>query len=106
MNQKLDKIISILFLIGSLVIVGWWIYSAYVDGIFSVWILQLNSNSQSWVDMLKSNWRIIVPVYLFICFQAAGISEIKKNQNYLHAVIISIFFTPISLFFINGENDK
>jgi uncharacterized membrane protein len=56
--------------------------------------------------MLKSNWRIIVPVYLFICFQAAGISEIKKNQNYLHAVIISIFFTPISLFFINGENDK
>ncbi len=106
MNEKLDKIISILFLLGSLAIVGWWLYSAFVGGIFSSWVSQLNSTDQSWVDTLKSNWGMIVPIYLFICFQAAGISEIKKGQNYVHAVIVSIFFTPISLFFMKGENDE
>ncbi|MBL7013908.1 MAG: hypothetical protein ISR83_05780 [Candidatus Marinimicrobia bacterium] len=106
MSEKLDKIISSIFIMGSLTLVAWWVYSAFVGGVFSAWMLQSSSSSQTWVETLKSNWGMIIPIYLFICFQAAGISEIRKGQDYLHAVIISIFFTPLSLFFMSGEDDE
>ncbi len=103
MNEKLDKIISSIFLLGSFGLIVWWLNDGMMNGLFSYFS---NNKDQSWMDVIQSNWQMILPIYFFICFQAAGISEIRKGQDYLHAVVISIFFTPISLIFMNGENDE
>jgi len=47
----------------------------------------------------------IVIGYVFICLQIAGYLELKHRQDYLTISIVSILFTPFSIFFIYKKQD-
>ena len=38
--------------------------------------------------------------YVFICFQIAGYVELKHKQDFITISLLSIIFTPLSIFFI------
>ncbi|HIC36632.1 MAG TPA: hypothetical protein EYM60_06030 [Candidatus Marinimicrobia bacterium] len=44
--------------------------------------------------------------YVFICLQVAGYYELKYRQDYLTISLVSILFTPLSLFFIKPHENE
>ena len=38
--------------------------------------------------------------YVFICFQIAGYVELRYKQDFITVSLLSIIFTPLSIFFI------
>ena len=49
----------------------------------------------------------VIILYVFLCLQIAGYLELKYRQDFLTVSIISILFTPLSIFFVynNEESD-
>lgn len=45
----------------------------------------------------------IIIVYVFLCLQIAGYLELKHKQDFLTISIVSILFTPLSIFFVYKE---
>ena len=43
---------------------------------------------------------IVVIFYIFLCLQIAGYLELRHRQDFLTISIISILFTPFSIFFV------
>ena len=43
---------------------------------------------------------LILISYVFICFQIAGYVELKYKQDFITISLLSIIFTPLSVFFI------
>jgi hypothetical protein len=70
------------------------------------------SNFQDWLfkDMLflliESYADILIIGYLFICLQLSGYVELKYGKDYLLVSMLSIFLTPISLFFILSKKEN
>ena len=50
--------------------------------------------------LIESYFDIIIIGYLFICLQLSGYVELKYGKDYLTVSMLSIFLSPISLFFI------
>ena len=48
----------------------------------------------------------LIIIYIFLCLQAAGLSEFKQGQDYLVVALISLIFTPIGLLFIKNEKEN
>ena len=48
----------------------------------------------------------ILCFYVFMCLQIAGYVELKYKQEYLLISVISILFTPFSIFFIIKDKTK
>lgn len=82
-------------------------------------ILLSLSNSEIDFDALNRSYKeyaffiindyldIVLCFYIFLCLQIAGYVELKYKQDYLLISIISIFFTPFSIFFIiKGKTKK
>ncbi|MEE2765484.1 MAG: hypothetical protein VX600_03210 [Candidatus Neomarinimicrobiota bacterium] len=105
-SDKIDKIISILFLVLSAGVIIWWFMIAFSNAeteqnVFTLFTLD---NIVKWG---QANMDIVIISYIFFCLQAAGISELKQQQDYLLVAIISLIFTPLGLLFIkNDENEK
>ncbi|MBT4991364.1 MAG: hypothetical protein HN657_00035 [Candidatus Marinimicrobia bacterium] len=97
---------SNVFFLGSIAIVSWWIFDGGVIDILLTWRTQADSFSIHWLDIIQAHWQRILAVYLFICFQTAGIAEMRMGQDYLKAVIVSIILTPFGLFFFKKESLK
>ena len=55
---------------------------------------------------LKYNLDFILIFYIFLCLQISGYIELKYKKDYLLVSIISIIFTPISIFFIIKDKNK
>jgi len=79
---------------------------------FSISDFVLKSNNDSLRDqviyLFENYLDFILIFYVFICLQIAGYVELKFKQDYLMISIISILFTPLSIFFIiqsQGKND-
>ena len=101
-SDKKDKLISVLLLMLSTGVVIWWIMAAYLDAgaektLYTLFILE---NIVNWG---QANIDIVIISYIFICLQAAGLSELTQRQDYLIAAIISLVFTPLGLLFIKSE---
>jgi len=102
-KQNTDKKISF-FLV--LLTLGLLLYG------FSISDFVLKSNNDSLRDqviyLFENYLDFILIFYVFICLQIAGYVELKFKQDYLMISIISILFTPLSIFFIiqsQGKND-
>ena len=104
-NDKKDKLISILFWMLSTGVIIWWIMAAYLDvgaeqTLYTLFVLE---NIINWG---QANIDIVIISYIFICLQAAGVSELTQRQDYLLVAIISLVFTPLGLLFIKSEIDE
>ena len=104
-NDKKDKLISILFWMLSTGVIIWWITAAYLDAgaeqtLYTLFALE---NIVKWG---QANIDIVIISYIFICLQAAGVSELTQRQDYLLVAIISLVFTPLGLLFIKSEIDE
>ena len=55
--------------------------------------------------LIESYFDIIIIGYLFICLQLSGYVELKYGKDYLTVSMLSIFLSPISLFFIITDKD-
>ena len=99
-----DKKISLTILLISFFMIIIWVISIYNNLENSVGISFLNIESLlSWA---KSNTDIVFIIYIFLCLQFAGISELKQKKDYLVVSLISIIFTPIGLLFIKNDSDN
>ena len=103
MYVKQDKRISIVILLFAIGMIIWWIVSIYVDSAGSISIV--NISLKNIVDWANNNTDLLIILYIFLCLQAAGLSEFKQGQDYLVVALISLIFTPISLLFIKSEKD-
>ena len=104
-SDKKDKLISILFWMLSTGVIIWWIMVAYLDAgveqtLYTLFALE---NIVNWG---QANLDIVIISYIFICLQAAGVSELTQRQDYLLVAIISLVFTPLGLLFIKSEIDE
>jgi len=77
---------------------------------FSISDFVLKSNNDSLRDqviyLFENYLDFILIFYVFICLQIAGYVELKFKQDYLMISIISILFTPFSIFFIIQSKGK
>jgi len=77
---------------------------------FSISDFVLKSNNDSLRDqviyLFENYLDFILIFYVFICLQIAGYVELKFKQDYLMISIISILFTPLSIFFIIQSQGK
>ena len=55
--------------------------------------------------LVESYFDIIIIGYLFICLQLSGYVELKYGKDYLTVSMLSIFLSPISLFFIITDKE-
>ena len=55
--------------------------------------------------LIESYFDIIIIGYLFICLQLSGYVELKYGKDYLTVSMLSIFLSPISLFFIITDKE-
>lgn len=104
-SDKKDKLFSILFSMLSTGVIIWWITAAYLDAgveqtLYTLFALE---NIVKWG---QANIDIVIISYIFICLQAAGVSELTQRQDYLLVAIISLVFTPLGLLFIKSEIDE
>tara|TARA_B100000900_G_scaffold154176_1_gene130930 strand:- start:5111 stop:5416 length:306 start_codon:yes stop_codon:yes gene_type:complete len=62
---------------------------------------------ESFLNIFKYYLDFVVITYVFLCLQIAGYLELKYRQDFLTVSIISILFTPLSIFFVynNEESD-
>lgn len=105
MYVKQDKRISFVILLFSMVMIIWWIVSLSADSTGSISIV--NISLKNIVEWAHNNTDFLIILYIFLCLQAAGLSEFKQGQDYLVVALISLIFTPIGLLFIkNDKNDK
>ena len=102
MYVKQDKRISFVILLFSMVMIIWWIVSLSADSTGSISIV--NISLKNIVEWAHNNTDLLIIFYIFLCLQAAGLSEFKQGQDYLVVALISLIFTPIGLLFI--KNDK
>ena len=86
-------------------VIIWWIMAAYLGAgaeqtLYTLFALE---NIVNWG---QANLDIVIISYIFICLQAAGVSELTQRQDYLLVAIISLVFTPLGLLFIKSEIDE
>jgi len=98
-TEKTDKNLS-----GILVLctIGFILFAMGADGGFTV--NDPRPLKEILLHMFNFYFDFILIGYVFICLQIAGYLELKHKQDFLTISIISILFTPLSIFFIYQEN--
>ena len=76
MYVKQDKRISIVILLCAIGMLIWWIVSIYVVSSGSISIV--NISLKNIVDWANNNTDLLIILYIFVCLQAAGLSEFKQ----------------------------
>ncbi len=104
MQAKQDRTVSLVILLVTIIMIIWWILSISTDsaGLMSLTDISLKDI----VVWANNNPDLLIIIYIFLCLQAAGLSEFKQGQDYLVVALISLIFTPIGLLFINNENEN
>ena len=104
MQVNKDRTVSIVILLVTIIMIIWWIVSISTDstGIMSLTDITLKDI----VVWANNNKDILININIFLCLQAAGLSEFKQGQDYLVVALISLIFTPIGLLFIKNEKEN
>lgn len=103
--SPLDQRLSRLFMVASLLILGYWAYL----GLAWVWDWYQDSGgytTQWWPDLGRFLWRnlsIVVAVYGIACLQASGLAELKYGKNFLLAFILALVLTPPGMMIAYGH---
>lgn len=99
--EQQDKPLSGMLLLLAFLLLMYGIGSAEGIGTYRDWTLTMFIS-----HILENYLDFILIGYVFICLQVAGYFELKYSQDYLTVSLISILFTPFSLFFIKGNEDQ
>ena len=104
MQVNQDRTASIVILLVTIIMIIWWIVSMSTDssGLMSLTEISLKDI----VVWANNNMDLLIIIYIFLCLQAAGLSEFKQRQDYLVVALISLIFTPIGLLFIKNEKEN
>ena len=104
MQVNPDRKASIVILLVTIIMIIWWIVSMSTDssGLMSLTDISLKDI----VVWANNNTDLLIIIYIFLCLQAAGLSEFKQGQDYLVVALISLIFTPIGLLFIKNEKEN
>ena len=104
MQVNQDRTVSILILLATIIMIIWWILSMSTDsaGLMSLTEISLKDI----VVWANNNTDLLIIIYIFLCLQAAGLSEFKQGQDYLVVALVSLIFTPIGLLFIKNEKEN
>ena len=104
MQLNKDRTDSIVILLVTIIMIIWWIVSISTDstGIMSLTDITLK-DIVVWANNITD---LLIIIYIFLCLQAAGLSEFKQGQDYLVVALISLIFTPIGLLFIKNEKEN
>ena len=104
MQVNQDRTASIVILLVTIIMIIWWIVCMSTDssGLMSLTDISLKDI----VVWANNNPDLLIIIYIFLCLQAAGLSEFKQGQDYLVVALISLIFTPIGLLFIKNENEN
>jgi len=104
MQVNQDRTISIVILLAAIIMIIWWIVSISTDSAGSISLTEISlKNIVIWAN---NNRDLLIIIYIFLCLQAAGLSEFKQGQDYLVVSLISLIFTPIGLLFIKNEKEN
>ena len=105
MQVNQDRTVSIVILLVTIIMIIWWILSISTDsaGLMS---LMTDISLKDIVVWANNNPDLLIIIYIFLCLQAAGLSEFKQGQDYLVVALISLIFTPIGLLFIKNEKEN
>ena len=104
MQVNKDRTVSIVILLVTIIMIIWWIVSISTNstGIMSLTDITLKDI----VVWANNNTDLLIIIYIFLCLQAAGLSEFKQGQDYLVVALVILIFTPIGLLFINNEKEN
>ena len=104
MQAKQDRTVSIVILLVTIIMIIWWIVSISTDsaGIMSLTDITLKDI----VVWANNNTDLLIIIYIFLCLQAAGLSDFKQGKDYLVVALVSLIFTPIGLLFIKNEKEN
>ena len=95
-----DKTISSILYLFSLMAILYGIAESDSVSIFKNWLFK-----DIIFFLIESYFDIIIIGYLFICLQLSGYVELKYGKDYLTVSMLSIFLSPISLFFIITDKE-
>ncbi len=98
---KRDKSLSGMLIILTLAII---FYAMATEGVLP----QPNGKPLNEIFIYLFNFYLdfILIGYVFICLQISGYLELKHKQDFLTVSIVSIFFTPLAIFFIFEKEDS
>ena len=95
-----DKTLSSILYLLSLMVILYGLAESDSASIFKNWLFK-----DIIFFLIESYFDIIIIGYLFICLQLSGYVELKYGKDYLTVSMLSIFLTPISLFFIITDKE-
>ena len=94
MEQK-DRTLSSIIILFTL---GLMFYALSISGASNA--LEGKTVKDIMVYLIDNYLDLILMGYVFICFQIAGYVELKYKQDFITISLLSIIFTPLSVFFI------
>ena len=94
-----DKTLSSILYLLSLMAIFYGLAESDNVSIFKNWLFK------DIIFLLIEYFDIIIIGYLFICLQLSGYVELKYGKDYLTVSMLSIFLSPISLFFIITDKE-
>lgn len=97
-TTSLDKTLSSILYLLSLMAVLYGFSESNNISVFKSWLFK-----DIIFFLIESYFDILIIGYLFICLQLSGYVELKYEKDYLTVSMLSIFLTPISLFFILSD---
>ncbi|MBO8131595.1 MAG: hypothetical protein H0Z29_08795 [Candidatus Marinimicrobia bacterium] len=104
-EKKIDFVFQRIFIIGSVGIIGYWLYR-FFDWFIGWFKEQLPYNSGWWASIgnfLLDNLSIVIAIYFIICLQASGVAEFKFRKRFLKAFFMSLFLTPPVMMIVYGR---
>ncbi|MFC1581559.1 hypothetical protein ACFL3L_01510 [Candidatus Neomarinimicrobiota bacterium] len=107
MNRK-DLIISRLFRVLIVIVLGYWCYSG-VTWLWS-WYISGSGYSSAWWgaigEFLWQNISIVIALYGIACMQASGLVELVNRKSYLKAFGLSLILTPPGMVLVYGHKKE
>tara|TARA_B100001250_G_scaffold362768_1_gene341692 strand:+ start:1452 stop:1772 length:321 start_codon:yes stop_codon:yes gene_type:complete len=97
-TRSLDQTLSSILYLLSLMAVLYGFSESNSISVFKNWLFK-----DIIFILIESYFDILIIGYLFICLQLSGYVELKYEKDYLTVSMLSVFLTPISLFFILSE---
>ncbi len=104
----IDKAISRIFFLFSMLILLYWIYSGCVW--LWDWYFSSGGYSSDWWPaigrFLLDNLSIVIALYAIACLQTAGLAELKFNNHFLKAFGLALILTPPIMMIAYGHRKQ
>ena len=80
MQVNKDRTVSIVILLVTIIMIIWWIVSISTESTGKMSLTDITIKDI--VVWANNNTDLLIIIYIFLCLQAAGLSEFKQGQDY------------------------